>query len=122
MNKSKNYIKADEEQFNRVFINLIKNSVESIHEKRNKKVDFAGKISIEINEDNDYIYVYIIDNGVGFDHVDKTKMLTPYFTTKEKGTGLGLAVVTKIINDHNGLVTFNSIKEGAKIEIAIPKN
>ena len=122
MNKSKNYIKADEEQFNRVFINLIKNSVESIHEKRNKKVDFAGKISIEINEDKDYIYVYIIDNGVGFDHVDKTKMLTPYFTTKEKGTGLGLAVVTKIINDHNGLVTFNSIKEGAKIEIAIPKN
>ena len=48
-------------------------------------------------------------------------MLNPYFTTKIKGTGLGLAIVTKIINDHNSLIVFNSINEGAKIEITIPK-
>ncbi len=115
------YIKGDEEQLNRAFINLIKNSIESIHEKRNKNVDFKGKINIDIGSDSDYIYVNIIDNGVGFDHVDKEKMLTPYFTTKKNGTGLGLAVVSKIINDHNSLIVFNSINEGAKIEITIPK-
>ena len=41
---------------------------------------------------------------MGFEHVDKAKMLTPYFTTKKKGTGLGLAIVTKIISDHNSLI------------------
>ena len=48
-------------------------------------------------------------------------MLTPYFTTKKKGTGLGLAIVTKVINDHNGSILFDSIKDGAKVEITIPK-
>ena len=48
-------------------------------------------------------------------------MLTPYFTTKKSGTGLGLAVVTKVISDHNSLIEFNSIANGAKVEITIPK-
>ena len=48
-------------------------------------------------------------------------MLTPYFTTKKDGTGLGLAVVSKIISDHNSAILFNSIKDGAKVEITIPK-
>ena len=89
--------------------------------KRNKKVDFKGKINIDIKDDSDYIYVIILDNGVGFDQIDKTKMLVPYYTTKAKGTGLGLAVVTKIVSDHNSTITFNSVKNGAKVEIIIPK-
>ena len=116
------FIKADEEQFNRVFLNLIKNSIESINDKKSKNVDFKGKISIDITEDSDYIYVTVIDNGIGFDQIDKAKMLTPYYTTKKAGTGLGLAVVSKIISDHNSLIEFNSIKNGAKVEISIVKN
>ena len=58
---------------------------------------------------------------MGFEQVDKTKMITPYFTTKKKGTGLGLAIVSKVISDHNGSILFDSIKDGAKIEIIIPK-
>jgi len=114
-------INGDEEQLNRVFINLIKNSIESINEKKSRNVGFKGKIDVDIKEDSDYIYVTIIDNGMGFHKVDKTKMLTPYFTTKKKGTGLGLAIVTKIISDHNSTILFNSIKDGAKVEIIIPK-
>ena len=120
--KSASTVNGDEEQLNRVFINLIKNSIESINEKKIKNVDFKGKISIDIQQDNDYIYVTIIDNGVGFEEVNKTKMLTPYFTTKKKGTGLGLAIVSKIISDHNSTILFNSIKDGAKVEIVIPKH
>jgi len=114
-------VSGDEEQLNRVFINLIKNSIESIDEKKSKKDDFKGEISIDIKADSDYIYVTIIDNGVGFEQVDKTKMLTPYYTTKKKGTGLGLAIVTKVISDHNGTILFNSIKNGAKVDILLPK-
>ena len=119
--KSKLYLDADEEQLNRVFINLIKNSIESIKEKKIKKPDFKGKIELEIKDDNDYIYVIIKDNGVGFDKIDKEKMLTPYFTTKQKGTGLGLAIVTKIISDHNSDISFLSINDGAKVEITFSK-
>ena len=48
-------------------------------------------------------------------------MITPYFTTKKKGTGLGLAVVSKIISEHNSTILFNSVKEGARVEIILPK-
>ena len=119
--KSSYEVNADEEQLNRVFINLIKNSIESIDEKKSKKVDFKGEIKLDIKADSDYIYVTIIDNGVGFEQVDKARMLTPYYTTKKKGTGLGLAIVTKIISDHNGTILLNSIKNGAKVDIVLPK-
>jgi len=119
--KSNLFIKGDEEQINRVFINLIKNSIESINEKKTKNAVFKGKINVDIKEDSDYIYVEIKDNGIGFDNVNKAKMLTPYYTTKTKGTGLGLSIVTKIINEHNSTILFNSIKDGAQVEITIPK-
>ena len=118
---SNSYIKGDEEQINRVFMNLIKNSIESINEKKRENAVFKGKINLDIKQDSDYIYVEIEDNGVGFDEENKKKMLTPYYTTKIKGTGLGLAVVTKIISDHNSTILFNSIKNGAKVEISIPR-
>jgi len=114
-------ISGDEEQLNRVFINLIKNSIESIQEKKIKNAHFKGKITIDIKDDSDYIYVTIVDNGVGFEKVDKAKMLTPYYTTKKQGTGLGLAIVTKIVNDHNGTILFNTIRNGAKVEVILPK-
>ena len=76
---------------------------------------------MDIRNDSDYIYVTVEDNGVGLDLVDKAKILTPYFTTKKNGTGLGLAVVGKIISDHNGLISLNSINNGAKVEITLQK-
>ena len=119
--KLSNNINGDEEQLNRVFINLIKNSIESINEMKSENVDFKGKISIDIKGDSDYIYVTIVDNGVGFKQADKAKMITPYYTTKKKGTGLGLAIVTKVISDHNSTILFDSVKNGAKVEILFPK-
>ena len=119
--KSTYYINGDEEQLNRVFLNLLKNAIESIHDKKSKNIDFKGKIYIDITDDNNYIYVNVTDNGIGFQHVDTKKMLTPYFTTKKKGTGLGLAVVTKVMNDHNSLIDFTSMDKGARVTISFPK-
>ncbi len=92
-----------------------------MEKKKIKNADFKGKINVEIEGDRDYIYVTITDNGMGFAQVDKTKMITPYFTTKKKGTGLGLAIVSKVISDHNGSILFDSIKNGAKVKIILPK-
>ena len=116
------YVNGDRDQLNRVFTNLIKNSIESLSEKKNNNVDFKGKINIDIEDYSDYIYITIEDNGLGFSETDIEKMQTPYFTTKKKGTGLGLAIVTKIINDHNSAIIFsNTNNYGAKVEIKLSK-
>ena len=116
------YINGDEDQLNRVFINLIKNSEESFLEKKAKNQDFTGKIDIEINKNNDYIFIQLTDNGTGIR--DTRKVMTPYFTTKKSGTGLGLPIVSKIINEHSGDISLNNNRnsEGLTILITLPIN
>ena len=110
----------DYEQFNRLFFNLIKNSIESIQEKAEKDNKIDKNIDIEIRERRDYIIINILDTGIGFKDKKTKDLIKPYFTTKEKGTGLGLSIVDKIISDHNGSINFLNQKNGAKIQIIIP--
>ena len=108
---------CDKEQISRVFLNLIKNSIESIDQKIEKNPDFKKKISIDISSNNDHILITIEDNGIGFDKNNIEEILNPYYTTKKNGTGLGLSIVNKIINDHKGELEFIPINNGAKIQI-----
>ncbi len=112
-------LESDKEQINRVFLNLIKNSIESIQQKAENHSNFDKIITIEIYEKNNQIYIIIIDNGLGFGIFKNNvnEILNPYVTTKKNGTGLGLSIVNKIINDHNGKLNFISIPNGAKVEI-----
>ena len=114
-------IKFDNEQFSRLFFNLIKNSIESIKEKVKKTNNSLKNIDIEINKRRDYITVNLTDTGVGFKDKKTKDIIKPYYTTKEKGTGLGLSIVDKIINDHNGSIKFLNTNNGAKVQIIIPK-
>ena len=115
------FFNCDKEQIGRVFLNLIKNSIESIQQKEEIEPNFDKKILIEISNINEHIKVVFVDNGIGFDELKNTRnikdILNPYFTTKKNGTGLGLSIVNKIINDHNGELKFYSISDGAKVEI-----
>ncbi|MBD1172093.1 HAMP domain-containing protein [Pelagibacterales bacterium SAG-MED05] len=121
VNHKKLIINGDAEQLNRVFINLIKNSEEAFLDLVKKTPNFKGKIDIEIISNNDYIMVRLTDNGTGIS--DTKKVMTPYFTTKTKGTGLGLPIVSKIINEHSGdfLIKNKKDKNGVNIEISFPK-
>ena len=116
--------KGDKEQLSRVFFNLIKNSIESIKQKEEKNPNFSKEISIEIKENNDHINISIIDNGLGFDILTNNikDILHPYFTTKKNGSGLGLSIVNKILNDHNGKIEFIKINNGAKVGITFNLN
>ena len=111
------FIKGDSDQLYRVFINLIKNSEEAFIEKKLKKADFIGKIDIEIIENSDYILIKLRDNGLSI--LDTKKVMTPYFTTKKNGTGLGLPIVSKIINEHSGELTISNIDNNNGVEVLI---
>jgi len=113
-------LSCDNEQISRVIFNLIKNSIESIQEKALKIGNFDKKISIEIKRINNYIAINIFDNGIGFSIKTTKELIKPYYTTKEKGSGLGLSIVNKIINDHNGTIEFNSDTTGTNIIIKLP--
>ncbi len=120
-NSNKKFIiKGDSEQLYRAFINLIKNSIEAIDEKKRKNTNLLGKISLEIFTNNEYIVIKMLDNGSGFENT--SDILKPYFTTKQDGTGLGLPIVSKIINEHKGTVQFIKNPNGAEIDIYLPKN
>ena len=114
---------SDKEQLSRVFLNLIKNSIESIQQKTENMGNFNKNITIELNDYGDHISLIIDDNGVGFKSLNKDikEILNPYFTTKKQGTGLGLSIVNKIINDHNGNIEFKSKDDGATVKITFIK-
>ena len=95
------FVNCDESQINRVFNNLIINSIHAIESKfKNKQ---GGKIFIDGNVEGKYIKIKIYDNGHGLGH-NESDLLKPYFSTKDKniGTGLGLSIVEKIISEHEG--------------------
>ena len=117
------YLESDKEQLSRVFLNLIKNSIESIQQQAQNDNNTNKTIDIELNDHDDHINLTIIDTGIGFENLKSNikDILNPYFTTKKNGTGLGLSIVNKIINDHNGNIEFISIIDGAKIKIIFKK-
>ena len=121
--KNNIFFNSDSEQLSRVIFNLIKNSIDSIQEKKQNTLNYKGKIDIELKDKDTYIELMIKDNGVGFEKFKENikDLLNPYFTTKKKGTGLGLAIVNKIINDHDGTLDFKSLKDGAQIDIKFNK-
>ena len=116
-------LESDREQLSRVFLNLIKNSIESIQQQAQNYSNTNKKIDIELNDHDDHINLTIIDTGIGFENLKSNikNILNPYFTTKKNGTGLGLSIVNKIINDHNGNIEFIPINDGAKIKIIFKK-
>lgn len=108
-------INGDKDQLMRVLNNLIKNAVQAIPGDRH------GEITISLTKDGNYYSLIVKDNGVGISREERKNLFVPYFTTKSTGTGLGLAMVKQIIENHKGSILVSSEKgEGATFTIELP--
>jgi two-component system nitrogen regulation sensor histidine kinase NtrY len=111
-------IKFDPEQLRRLLMNLIDNAVAAIAGAGVER----GKVVLKTSYDRrkKSVFFEVADNGPGIKHGDKARIFEPYFTTKEKGTGLGLAVVTSVVSDHQGKIrVYDNSPRGAKFVVEL---
>ncbi|MFC1583553.1 ATP-binding protein [Candidatus Neomarinimicrobiota bacterium] len=91
---------GDESKLRRVFLNLLKNSLDATAEN--------GSISVDIHSDQKAVSIDVTDTGKGIPDEDISRIFEPYFTTQDKGHGLGLAIVKSIVDEMNGTIIVSS--------------
>ncbi len=115
------FVKIDDNQFRIVFLNILTNSIEAI--------DDGGRIMVEGDiiekEDNNeikkYIQLVIQDSGAGIPNEKMAHIFDPFYTTKKDGTGLGLPICAKIIENHNCTIDVQSMLDtGTRFTILFP--
>jgi two-component system, NtrC family, sensor histidine kinase HydH len=106
-------IMADSEMLYQAFLNIFINAMQAMPD--------GGKISVNIFPVNGSVAVQIEDDGNGIDNEIMEKIWDPFFTTKEKGTGLGLGIVKNLIEAHGGNLNIeNRTERGARVTIQLP--
>jgi signal transduction histidine kinase len=107
-------VECDGNQLKQVFLNLLKNAIESMP--NGGSIRITGKVITEKQ-----IVITIEDDGQGIEEDKLTLLGQPFFTTKQDGNGLGLVVTFNIVEKHNGKIIYSSVNgEGTKVEIYLP--
>jgi len=105
-------VMTDSDQMRQVLHNLIGNAVDAMPE--------GGQLTITTRLDADNVIMEVEDTGCGMSEEVRQKIFTPYFTTKEKGTGLGMAIVAQIVGEHGGEISVQSTQGiGTKVTIKL---
>lgn len=108
------YINGDYNRLSQVLINIIKNSIEAIDNDN-------GIIKIKNIIKNNYINIIIEDNGYGISEKNLKMIKEPFYTTKNRGTGLGVSLSDEIVKAHNGILIYDSKEaRGTKVTIKLP--
>ena len=103
-------IKGDATQLRQVIHNLVQNALDAIHERPEGVVTVRTTLSVTENGQPRSVRLAIIDNGPGFAEKVLKRAFEPYVTTKSKGTGLGLAVVKKIAEEHGARISLRNLQ------------
>ena len=109
-------VHVDKSHLTRVLNNLIQNSLQA------ERDDEPISVIVEINQQHKCYNISIKDNGKGIPQEIQDKIFEPNFTTKNSGTGLGLSMVKKIIDDLGGRITYSTNNKGTVFEFTIPIN
>lgn len=113
-NESNAFIKANSTEIRELLINILNNSVDAIKEN--------GNIRVSAKKQEGYVQIQISDNGIGMDEETKSKVFTPFFTTKgENGLGVGLHICEKMVKKYGGNISCKSkLNEGTTFNIMLP--
>ncbi|MCA3509141.1 MAG: HAMP domain-containing protein, partial [Rhodobacter sp.] len=120
----------DATMMSQAFMNLMKNAGEAIESLKEKgaPADFVPEVRVTLRVEDDAVSIRVADNGVGLPE-DRARLFEPYVTTRAKGTGLGLPIVRKIIEEHGGTLTLRDAEmfagqshAGAVAEIRLPRS
>jgi two-component system sensor histidine kinase HydH len=107
---------ADGQKLRQVFTNVMKNALEAIPPGQS-----GGRVLVHLFMEGDRAAVEVVDNGVGIGADEREKIFLPFFTTKPSGTGLGMAIVKKIVDLHNGDIMLESSPgRGTRVRISLP--
>lgn len=108
----------DPEQFRQVILNILRNSVQALPD--GGKIDVYSELLHSDREDQ--VILKVADNGEGMSPETQKKLFTPFFTTKDGGTGLGLSTVKKIVEAHKGNVEIESeLQSGTTVSVSFPR-
>jgi PAS domain S-box-containing protein len=104
-------VEGNQDRLRQVFLNLIKNSIDAMEN--------GGTLTLHCERAGDYVKILVKDDGCGLSEEDIQEVFSPFFTKKKHGTGLGLSVSKRIIEDHKGHIVFLKSEEGKGTEIQI---
>lgn len=97
-------VNMDYNRIKQVIINIIKNAVEACRESN-------GMVTTTAFTEEDYLIIFVKDNGIGMDKFVLDNILVPFYTTKDNGTGLGVSLSKEILEAHGGTINYDSVKE-----------
>ncbi len=107
-------VEADANQLKQVLLNLIKNALEATEDQ--------GTMLVSTGTRGAQVWFSVQDTGKGMSEDVQEKIFHPFYTTKDKGTGLGLAVINKIVTDHHGTITVDSVTgSGSTFTVRLPQ-
>ncbi|MBB6023496.1 signal transduction histidine kinase [Paenibacillus sp. JGP012] len=107
------YVNMDRDKIVQVLINLIRNAFEAMSD--------PGEVHMDMLKEGDKVLITVSDTGSGIPESSLSSIFNPFFTTKEEGTGLGLALCQKIVQDHNGKITVQSeLGTGSTFTLCLP--
>ncbi len=106
-------VTADPDQLKQVVLNLVTNAVQAME-------DGGGTITLETDTDGDFVHISVGDTGPGIPASSIGKVFDPFFSTRDDGTGLGLTIVHRIIDQHDGHIEVGSGPEGTVFRVSLP--
>ena len=119
---------GDERLIGQALTNLLKNAGEAVYRRQlsdDPHDNVAQEIDVRVSADENFVVIEIEDTGPGFPAENRHQILEPYFTTREQGVGLGLAIVNRIVQDHGGQLTLldrNDERTGARVYVQLPRS
>jgi len=106
-------VDGDPDQLKQVFLNLVTNAVQAMGAE-------GGTIIITTRASGEYVQVSVADSGPGISVEDLPKVFDPFFTKRAEGTGLGLTIVHRIIDEHEGRIEVESTPDGTCFDVTLP--